>query len=204
MFLTAVLLSIATISRADVVGAHQGASDPVTEGWQRIRPFSGVLTGAVVNDSGLGVDSWKINDTSTSDGIYGIQMTSQQLQSAAVNDWDLSSNLRVVSGPPSSSPGDDAVIHVAAHFHERRYSMVFGKDANGLPWIGLPTDASLIFVPLSNVGTNYNSYDLTFSQFTGTANLYVNGGLAYSGYNGVFDPDFNTGSNDRTSEFVTV
>jgi hypothetical protein len=32
--------------------------------------------------------------------------------------------------------------------------------------------------------------------------LYVNGGLVYSGYNGAFDPDFNTGPNDRTSELL--
>jgi hypothetical protein len=85
--LTAVLFYVVTFSRADVVGTHQGANDPVTEGWQRIRSFGSVLTGAVINDSGLGIDSWKINDTATSNGIYGIQMTSQQLQSAAVNDF---------------------------------------------------------------------------------------------------------------------
>jgi len=129
-------------------------------------------------------------------------MTSQQLQTAAASDWKLSTTLRAVSGPPSTSPGDDAVIHVAVHFHERRYSMVFGKEPSGLPWIGLPTDASLVFVPLNNVGANYNSYDLNFSQLDGTAKLYVDGSLAYSGYNGVFDPDFNTGPNDRTSEFL--
>jgi hypothetical protein len=129
-------------------------------------------------------------------------MTSQQLQLAAANDWRLASNLRVVDGAPSSTPGDDSSIHVAVHFQERRYSMVFGREVSGLPWIGLPSDASLILVPLINIGPNYNSFELRFSQSSGTSSLYVNGGLAYSGYSGVFDPDSNQGPNDRTSEFL--
>ena len=205
MILTVVLFSFATISRAQVVGTHQGSSHPLlSEGWQLKRTFSGVNMGPITNDLGLGINAWTIQDkgTPSADGILGIQLTGQQLAMAAVSDWKLSSTLRVVSGPPSSSPGDDAVIHVAVHFHERRYSMVFGQESTGLPWIGLPTDSNLVFVPLSNVGQNYNSYDLLFSQATGTANLYVNGSLAYTGFNGVFDPDFNTGPNDRTSEFL--
>jgi hypothetical protein len=201
LILIIALFSLATIGRAQVVGTHQGSSDPVSEGWQQIRSFTGVSTGAIVNDLGLGINSWKISDTSNADGIYGIQLTSQQLQLAAISDWKLSSTLRVVSGPPSTS-ADNVPIQVAVHFHERNYSMLFGKEPSGLPWIGLPTDSSLVIVPLNNIGPNYNSFDLKFSQANGTANLYVNGGLAYTGFNGVFDPDFDTGANDRTSEFL--
>lgn len=195
------ILLFATIGRAQVIGTHQGSNNPILEGWQQIRSFTGVSTGPITNDLGSGTNAWKINDTSNGDGIYGIQLTSQQLQLAAVSDWKLSTTLRVVSGSPSSSP-DNVPIQVAIHFHERNYSMGFGREPSGLPWIGLGTDAGTVLVPLSNVGANYNTYDLIFSQASGSASLYVNGSLAYTGFNGVLDPDFNTGPGDRTSEFL--
>jgi hypothetical protein len=132
-----------------------------------------------------------------------IQLTSQQLAAAAANDWHLSTRLRVVSGQPSSAGGGHDATTVEIHFHEQGYGMVFGKESNGFPSIGLASDSETIIWPtVNNLNQNYNLYDLYFSHAANTASLYVNGGLAYSGYTGVFDPDINAPPDDRTAEYL--
>src|SRR5262249_32823822 len=127
---TLLLLSFVSVSRAQVIGTHQGSKNPLSEGWQIYGPHVGVNSGQINNDLGLGIDAWAVYAKGPSyEGVHGIHLTSQQLAMAAVSDWKLSTNLRVEIGPPSSSPAEDAVVHVAVHFHERRYSMVFGKEA---------------------------------------------------------------------------
>lgn len=189
-------------SQAQIVGTHSGLANPLTEGWTQVRSFSGVGVGPDAND--FGFDDWAVQDSSTSgDGIYVIQLNSQQLAAAAVSDWHLSTRLRVVSGLPSSSGGGHDSTTVEIHFHEQGYGLVFGKESNGFPSVGLPGDSeSITWATPNNLNQNYNLYDLYFSHATNSANLYVNGSLAYSGYTGVFDPDINAGPGDRTAEYL--
>lgn len=188
-------------SDAQIVGTHSGLTNPLDEGWTKVRSFSGVGVGPDAND--FGFDDWAVQDSSTfGDGIYVIQLTAQQLAAAAVSDWHLSTRLRVVDNLPSSSAGGHDAVTVDIHFLEQSYGMVFGKESNGFPSVGLATVSDPIWPTVNNLNQNYNSYDLYFSHATNSASLYVNGTLAYSGYTGGYDPDINAPPGDRTAEYL--
>ena len=79
--LLAVVVVIPSIPREGEGGVllahHQGSSDPVSEGWNKERPFGGVDTYPVIDDGGTGIDAWAVDDTvhhGPSDGIYAFDL----------------------------------------------------------------------------------------------------------------------------------
>ena len=77
------VLGTAAVTAAGTIALHQTQSNPETEGWGRLRPFSNVATFHVVDDQGNGVDAWAVDDNGGSSGAYGVTLTRQQLNQAA-------------------------------------------------------------------------------------------------------------------------
>jgi hypothetical protein len=136
-----VLVSFCTSCLGQVVATHNGASDPVTEGWTKFRPFLNVGTFPVVNDLGSGVNSWGIDDSlgfgpPGHDGVYGVVLTPTQLLQLSQG-WKYSVGLRIADG--NIGVARDSITAFIADGSDT-YAMQFGQAENGNPLVMLTTD----------------------------------------------------------------
>ena len=94
-------------SDADEVFSHIGASDPIANDWLDGGFGTGVTVSPVVNDLGLGIDAWSIEDGSSAPGS-AVQY--RQVPSAEVNDeaaalgWSAKIIMRFLDASGSANP----------------------------------------------------------------------------------------------------
>lgn len=182
----ALLISACEISQAKIVSLHVGSSDPVTEGWN-LQSLAGFTAGPVLNDSGLGIDSWNTTDVDVG-GSYSYFLSASEIAILNGRRWTLSARLRVNSG----------IDHISGNTHNSTamyfqtpgyvFAAEFGKQADGDPvvflWNDGPTETFTKIV-LEGVGDTYHLYEMRYDPAGSTVSLFVDGISKYTGYSGL-------------------
>lgn len=148
-----VLLLVFTLvgqAEAGVIFAHEGNTDPATEGWTFApqAPSAAVSVGPVTNDRGTGIDAWFFNDFGGVPGVdggsYRLPLTDSQIAQASANGWKLSTRLRVVNSAPAPD-GQGGIfsfsVSVAYSDGTTSYDMTFiGQEGSPDIQVLLPFD----------------------------------------------------------------
>ncbi|MHC4520974.1 MAG: hypothetical protein ACYTAS_20470, partial [Planctomycetota bacterium] len=176
-------LVLCTSAQADMPAVHRDSMDPLTEGWtDDNRDFLDVSTYAVVDDEGLGVDAWAIDDYSTdggSSGTYIVELDQSAIDEALKLGWQLRAKLRIVVGVP---PSNDSSVHVGFHDGSREWGMMFGKGKGDSPVVALRETNTTYQILLPDLDAGYHTYELRFDPVGEDADLYVDGVLHHSGF----------------------
>ncbi len=171
------------------VFAHDGATDPTTEGWLYGSAPINASVGPVSNDQGTGIDAWFIDDNSSalgSGGGYSASPTAAQIAEGNSQGWTLSTTVRAtdIADGPNGSP--------MAYYRDgnKTWQMHFGSEADGDPVVLLLTNATAfpsigITHTLDGYGSGYHLYELVFDPNTSTADLLVDGTEVISNYAGL-------------------
>ena len=195
LFATAVMSAISQANSA-TIALHQGAAEPLTEGWTNVYydAITNILTSGNVSPGvavdpitdDMGFDAWQVNDNSTasfSNGGYVYELSATELETALSNGFRLTTRLRVVDTL-------DAVEgSISVHFSTggTRWQMIFGSDDNGDPTVTLADDDTSKLGPsftLEGSGGGYHLYDLVYDPVSATASLFVDGVERLTGYDG--------------------
>jgi Bacterial TSP3 repeat len=184
--LLAVVLAVAHSAGADL--SHSGGTDPVLEGWVA----SGNLTGlaAIVQQ----IPTWQISDGSTAAG--SALFYSAEEFPAPGEPWTIRARLRARRSPMNVQDQIDmgVFLEVTDSSH-RRFLVQFGTvGPDGLlpddNWVHLSPDGSSAPI-LGNawpIGPIDNLVLVELASDGTTADLFVNGGLIFSGYAGFVQP----------------
>ncbi len=174
---------------------HQGANNPAAEGWTEFMTGS-VDVGPVMNDLGLGVDSWKVNDKDTSGNRFYFIAPSNAIVDAAFRyGWSLSTNIRIVDFPDPPDGQERALPEDGSpgvHYRDgsREWSIHFGAEDNGDVIAMLMTKVLPAGqregtpIPVSGGSSEYRTFELVYDPVSGTADLFVDGTSAFVGYEG--------------------
>lgn len=168
---------------ADIIFAHNGATNPLTEGFTNSDPGVGVTTGGIVNDLGTGLDAWFVDDDSLALGsavIYrSSTMSSSNVANAINSGWRLSVNLRVVEGP---SAGVFDGLNASFVTGSLAFGMSFDMEIDNDPTVTLFGGTSFT---LEGAGSgDYHLYELIYDPSESSADLFVDGTERISGYAG--------------------
>lgn len=132
-----ILLAILTsTSYGDLILSHFGASDPETEGWNKSGASTGISTGAVNNDLGLGIDAWSIDDNSTTNSslIYSADISEENALKLVQNGWKLRVKIRVIDIPTTpigdSPDSNSIVVKVRPGSGGKEFDLVIGYEVN--------------------------------------------------------------------------
>ena len=164
---------------ATVIALHENAQDPEAEGWTKRELGNGISTFPVIDDMGLGVDAWAINDVASDDeGGYEVPLTAQDISNATTLGWKLSARLRVVE---VADPSDYTSVHVVLDFGESIFAMGFNHEDDGSPLINVGGEDTPIVVDLDDLDDGYHLYELAFDPAWDEVRLFVNGEVRASG-----------------------
>lgn len=169
-----------------ILAEHLDNSDPETEGWSRFRPFNNVASFPVTNDLGIGVDAWAVDDNGQGvgqDGLYGVNLSNDQISEAMAGGWVLRGNLRVVNASSSL----DGAVHLGFLTEPaaggQRFGLNLGVNSSGNPVVNLLGEAGEI--ELTDLDDGYHLYELVFDPDANTADFFVDGMIRFSDYAGV-------------------
>ena len=176
------VISTSQASRTVIVGggttarAHQGATDPVIEGFAN----NGVSSGTpAIGDGGPGIDAWRVLSTTFETGFYASAMTTSETQQAVTNGWRLTARMRVESGL--------ANVNADLGGFGRRFDIHLRRDANGDTVVRLTTSVtpfSGMDFTLAGSGSSYHTYELVFDPVSQSADLFIDGVERLSDYIG--------------------
>ena len=154
---------------------HSGATDPTTEGW--VPDVGGIAlpVGGVINDLGLGLDAWKVDDNTTATGTNAAYNGASALTTAHLVDmadplkgWVMSGNIRVddlVANGYNETPNGAPSFQVDLSYteHSEYYNMNLGSDSSGNPIVNLQTYVGGVLTKTPNVtitGSGYHLYEV--------------------------------------------
>jgi hypothetical protein len=191
----AVLVSACAISlgaEAALVYVHNGALDPVTEGWAAdANSHTGTTAGPVYNDLGSGYDAWAVDDNSTAAGslryyFEDLSATTHHADTAA-NGWRLSVRLRIVNASDgfTTVSGFGTASTIAAYYrtgdsdpgpanNSRDWYLGFGSQADGDPLIRLPNSTGGTYT-FEGGGSGYHLYELVYDPTALSADFFIDG-----------------------------
>lgn len=189
LVVTASMACMAASASAGLITSYSANADPTTVGWTRVNSATGAVSAAAItNDLGLGIDAWSIDDASTTGAsFYQQTMSNLIVADANATGWRLTGYLRVVNTPDDLDRGVflDYINGTTA------YHVNIGSTAEGDPIVQLatsfPIDGSNHLGPqmtLTGLGSGYHLYELAYNLQTASAELYVDGILRMSGYQG--------------------
>lgn len=169
--------------------SHQGAIDPVAQGWTANPPENGVTVGPVQNDSVGNLDAWEIDDNSSTIGQGGGGSYSMNLPTGmGYNTWVLTANVRIVEGIETLMGNNHNSNRLLVRLEDRRYDIEFGDQLDGDPIIFLNIGTEFvdgkIAVPIENAGNGYHSYEMIYDPLSQSVDISVDGSIVYSNYNG--------------------
>ena len=155
---------------------HQGATDPVTEGFT----YSGApdAVGPVYGD--LGLDAWRTSVT-TNLSRYTQLLTPEQQAQATGADWIMSATLRVVQ-TADYTRGNTWLAFYAGN---ASFPLDFGADSNGDPFVNFGNSSGTPRFVLAGAGSTYHNYQLRYSTTSGIADLWVDGVERFTGISGL-------------------
>lgn len=192
LLVTLALVAVSAVTQnisAAVIASHSGATDPTLEGWTLQQRDNGTV-GPVIDDSGLGVNAWKIVDPDTEPGLaiatyHGESMlTLQALTDIAAGGWAMRINLRVddliangFNQQPDQAPG----LQVALADTLQWAVLKLGQDSNSNttvqlaagydPNTGLMNESSIMTIS----GNGYHTFELRGRSTGSLVDLYVDG-----------------------------
>lgn len=182
---TVLALPTATLAQSPVLMRHSGATDPATEGW--VGTFGPGVTEGPFTPGGPPASAWFIQDASNvsgSVGIYNQGLSFAQEALLAQNGWtmrvclkatDLGSPLSIVYGYNSSN---------------RRYDMWFSGNGSVTLMTSRPPTCPIggLTFSASTAATchapDFHLFELVFDPSSQTADLFINGTLVHTGYDG--------------------
>jgi hypothetical protein len=179
-------------TEAALVFVHNGALDPVSEGWTA-DPYShtGTSAGPVYNDLGSGYDAWAVDDDSTAANslryyFEDLSATNHQADTAA-NGWRLSVRLRVVNLNDgfTTVSGFGTASTITAFYrtgdsdpgpanNSRDWYLGFGSQADGDPLIRLPNSTGGTYA-FEGGGGGYHLYELVYDPTALSADFFIDG-----------------------------
>lgn len=166
------LLSVPAV--AGLIIQHSGSTDPTTEGFSL---FSG-NSSAVPSDIG-GVPAWHLDGgRDTTQMSYHFSGTDTSNLSG---DWLITANFRNLSTDTGSTTGP----WVTFMLNNVRFDIGLYSDGNGnqvLQANGFQSQGPTYSI--QGLGANFALLQVAYNSTTHTANYYVNGNLAISGYAG--------------------
>jgi hypothetical protein len=169
-------------AQASTLYVHDGATDPLSEGWSgSIGTGGGTSATAVYNDAGSGFDAWAVDDNSTaSDTLryYYEDLTAAQTEEGASAGWSLSLRLRIVNIPDGFTTvgGFGVASTIAATYRDgvRDWYLGFGAQADGDPVIRLPNNNTGTWA-FEGGGSGYHLYELRYDPLAGSADFFIDG-----------------------------
>lgn len=167
-------------ARATTVLVHNGALNPVGEGWTNYTGTGGATTaGAVLDDLGSGFDAWAIDDNSTAfdTGLYYYQSASAAvIAEGNAAGWRLSVRVRVVNTPDAlvNVAGFGLASAVSAMYRDgsRDWYLGIGSQADGDPIVRMPGGTTF---NLEGGGSGYHLYELVYNPAVTSAKLFIDG-----------------------------
>lgn len=186
---------------AELLSAHNGTTDPLTENFdEQYFIGSGPLV-PVTNDQGH--PAWEITDTNISDQLEYIDqrsLSSSQVAEIASQGFTETLVARVTRNNDLAPAWDQSSVAIGSCSTDVLYQLDGGPrfdidlaiNSNGDTVVILPT--TIGFGPGGGVtetgltdtltGSGYHRYQLYYNPATRSANLYIDGYLALSGYTG--------------------
>ena len=133
----------------------------------------------VIDDMGLGVDAWAIDDHSTyrEDG-YRVSFTTQEISDAASMGWRLSARLRIVH--IADELDFTAAQIVIGTGGSGNFAMGFNHEDHGSPLVNVGSEREPIVVDLDDLDDGYHLYEMVFNPSMNEAELFVDGALRAS------------------------
>lgn len=192
------LAGLAGAAEATTVLVHNGALNPVSEGWTQYTGSGGSTSaGPVLNDLGSGLDAWAIDDNSTAfdTGLYYYQnLAGAQVTEGNTAGWRLSVRVRVVNTPDGfasvAAPGS-LFSAVSAMYRDgsRDWYLGLGSDASGNPIVRLPDGSqcgpTTSGCAIGALGSGYHLYELVYDPGVLSATFLIDGIVHKSGIVGV-------------------
>ena len=183
----AVIALSATIggASAGTLALHSGANDPASEGWGTSGSFSGVTTGAVLNDMGTGIDAWNVTDSGTAGGQLGwytYSLTAAEVTEASTYGWSLSAKVRVTESPDPGT-GQPSIAYDASPFFGYRNGTTsaqvhLGSESDGDPIVhfleGYSPNTGQTAVGTASA-TGYHLYEILFDPLSGLVDVSLDG-----------------------------
>jgi len=166
-----------------VYAIHEGATDPETEGWSRVRPFTSVATFPVTNDLGSGIDAWAVDDNGTAsftEGFYEHGILTSEASLAESLGWVLSARIRMLDATNSLATGS---VMFGYSDGDSSFGLGMGTEADGSPVIRYSGQTAISF-DLDHLDSGYHLYQFFYDPISGTADLVVDGITIDSGYAG--------------------
>ncbi len=182
-------------SRADILSAHYGTTDPTTENFS-YSTFNGPA-GYVGQATDQGRPTWEITSGSPSSQIYYTSpgLSSAQLTAIATQGFTETLVARVESNgvAPAYDQYPAPIGWTSVGLGSIRWDIDLGINSNGDTVVNLPTTVGYGSQPGVVVDTGptytlsdaaYHTYQLYYSPTTNSASLYIDGILVLPGYTG--------------------
>jgi hypothetical protein len=173
---------------AGLIIAHQGSTDPATEGFTPDACCAPSTVGPIAND--VGFPAWSIAGSATNSQFAYISgtLSAAQMADIATQGFVLTLEARVLQGlaPVYDAVNPIVIVGAAVEIGSKRIEIELGLDSNGDTVAVLPTsiDSSgpgqsvRAFGPsftLTGSDSTYHNYQLVFDPGTQLADLFVDG-----------------------------
>jgi hypothetical protein len=163
-----------------IVVQHVGDTDPKTKGYTR---STDGMKGSMSPVKDGDVPAWNIKVTGNSYDLYlSSPFSAEELHNLLTKGWRLTVKLRVVEGGNGADYGDTVQWGTG----QKRYHMSYGIDGKGNSEVRLWGLSKTFTIP----GTGYHVYELRDDDADGKADLYVDGVLKQTGYEGMASNSF--------------
>ena len=170
LFISLILaLSLGSTAWAgELVAQHEGAADPLAEGWSPFRQDNNFSVGPIIDDvteSGT-YDAWQIADEGGNDGAgYSTDVSTRAID-AFSKGFTLSVLLRIIGEPGGGGP-----VTVSVNFDENRFNLAFAQT-DGTPTVTVQSGESYT---LEDTTEDYHLYEMVYDPLGATADLFVDG-----------------------------
>ncbi|MDJ0844720.1 PEP-CTERM sorting domain-containing protein [Crocosphaera sp.] len=171
---------------------HEGANNPVDEGWTKRVVSSGnnVTVNPVIDDLGLGIDAWSVDDNvrGGQSGIYYVTgVADLDATEVLTQEWTLTGRLRVIDRYTGTF--GLASIGFGMRLNNRIWQLFFTQASNGDPIVRLGTGGGAgRDINLTGFGNGYHTYELSYDPETVSTTLTVNGMEMFTNYTGFSSP----------------
>jgi hypothetical protein len=182
------LVSTYTTHAAVVVYEHLGATNPITEGWQRNQFGPSFSEGSVFESGTHGFDAWKIDDDHAGFGgdatqlQYRVNIADEYVTSALSDGWELTARIRIADDPNMGFNAAQSSIAFVLSINARIYFLDFATyTGTSVTILSNGTQG-----PQFNVGGNgYHEYKLSYDPALDSVAFRVDGLLLTSNLPGL-------------------
>lgn len=181
----AIALLLSTAAPAALLVSHEGANDPLTEGWSHTGSWgwSNVSVGSVYNDQGY--DAWSVDDNYASSGTargYLYNIGSEDIAAGKSQGWQLDFTLRSVDNPDAM----DLAVAMEVGDDDKRWGTGIRLDGAGNTEMWLWTDVQS-GPTVTIAGEGYHDYRFIYDPLSTFVDVIVDDVLVYDDWVGSTD-----------------